>query len=39
MTSTAQNPTAENPIKTIADFASAPAEFQDAVRALFDIHD
>jgi ring-1,2-phenylacetyl-CoA epoxidase subunit PaaA len=38
MTSTAQNPTAENPIKTVADFAAAPAEFQDAVRKIVRSH-
>ena len=38
MTPTALNPTAENPIKTVADFASAPAEFQDAVRKIVRSH-
>jgi ring-1,2-phenylacetyl-CoA epoxidase subunit PaaA len=38
MTQAAASPTAENPIKTIAEFASAPAEFQDAIRKIVRSH-
>jgi ring-1,2-phenylacetyl-CoA epoxidase subunit PaaA len=38
MTQAAASPTAENPIKTVAEFAGAPAEFQDAIRKIVRSH-
>ena len=32
------SPSADNPIKTVAEFASAPAEFQDAIRKIVRSH-